>query len=220
MTTSTTTTSRGNVARGLDEMKRRQTGISDRAKEILDGVFELERSPDAATRRRLARQCGTTEQAVTAWFRSRRAKRKRMYMRKTLLIVLLVVGAAAGAFYAWNAWNQTAAARRRMEALGPAYKWMTRSGLPRPYADRMSKERYGTKKLKPEKERFITPSGRVDERMVRYTMDNPKASPLTKKPETPRQRLERIRAKAAKKAGKGNVAPVSQPSRVVSGGSS
>ena len=79
------------MARALDEAKARQTGVSDAGAEILRGVFELERRPDAATRRRLAKQIGTTEQAVNAWFRSRRAKMKRDRLRRVLLVVLLLV---------------------------------------------------------------------------------------------------------------------------------
>ena len=199
------------MARALDEAKARQTGVSDAGAEILRGVFELERRPDAATRRRLARQIGATEQAVNAWFRSRRAKMKRDRLRRVLLVVLLLVGAAGLAFYAWNTFHQTAAAKRRMEALGKNYKWMTRSGLPRPYADKMQRERYGKKKLTYEKEKIITLGGKEDERVVRYTKENPKSSPLTKAPETPRQKLERIRAEASKKASKGRIAPRAQP---------
>ena len=101
-----------------------------------------------------------------------------------------------------------------MEALGQTYKWMTRSGLPRPYPGKMNVERYGKKKLQVETERVITASGREEERPVRYTVDNPKSSPLTKKPETPRQKLERLRVEASKKKMKGRVAPMAQPNRV------
>jgi hypothetical protein len=199
------------LARALDDAKARQRGVDDAGATILRGVFDLERRPDAATRRRLAKQIGATEQAVHAWFRSRRAKMKRDRARRALLVALVVVGAAAGAYYAWNATRQTAAARRRMETLGKRYKHMTRSGLPRPYADRTHRERYGTTPLTVEKEKIVTLGGREDERAVRYTKENPKTSPLTKKPETPRQKLERIRAEAAKKANKGRLAPRAQP---------
>lgn len=208
------TVRRRSMARMLDDARARQTGVDEDGATILRGVFELERRPDAATRRRLAKQIGATEQAVNAWFRSRRVKMKRKRKRRMLLFVLLVLGTAAGAFYAWNAWHQTAAARRRMEALGQTYKWMTRSGLPRPYPGKMNVERYGKKKLQVETERVITASGREEERPVRYTVDNPKSSPLTKKPETPRQKLERLRVEASKKKMKGRVAPMAQPNRV------
>ena len=98
--------------------------------------------------------------------------------------------------------------------MGQTYKWMTRSGLPRPYPGKMNVERYGKKKLQVETERVITASGREEERPVRYTVDNPKSSPLTKKPETPRQKLERLRVEASKKKMKGRVAPMAQPNRV------
>ena len=87
------------MARMLDDARARQTGVDEDGAAILRGVFELERRPDAATRRRLAKQIGATEQAVNAWFRSRRVKMKRKRKRRMLLFVLLGLGKAAGAFY-------------------------------------------------------------------------------------------------------------------------
>ena len=205
------TVRRRSMARMLDDARARQTGVDEDGAAILRGVSSSS-DADAATRRRLAKQIGATEQAVNAWFRSRRVKMKRKRKRRMLLFVLLVLGTARGV-YAWNAWHQTAAARRRMEALGQTYKWMTRSGLPRPYPGKMNVERYGRKSFRWRRSASSPPR---DERRSdgAHTVDNPKSSPLTKKPETPRQKLERLRVEASKKKMKGRVAPMAQPNRV------
>ena len=207
------------LARRMDAAREAQSGITDVQEVILKGVYELERRPDAATRARLAKQVGCTEQAVNAWFRSRRAKAKRLKVRRALCVTLLIVGVIVGAYYAYNASRQTMAARRRREALGDSYKWMTRSGLPRPYADGKNKKRLGARPVRPvEKITVVDATGREHVKQKIYTKDNPKSSPLTRKEETPRQKLERVRAEAAaKKLGKSKISAAGQPNRVRTG---
>lgn len=208
------------LARRMDAAREAQSGVTDAQEAILKGVYELERRPDAATRARLAKQVGCTEQAVNAWFRARRAKAKRLKARRALCVALLLVGVVVGAYYAYNASRQTLAARRRREALGNTYKWMTRSGLPRPYADGANKKRLGERPVKPvEKVVVVDAAGREQVKQKIYTKDNPKSSPITATPETPRQKLERVRAEAAaKKLGKSKISAVGQPNRVGFGG--
>ncbi|CEG00787.1 Homeobox domain [Ostreococcus tauri] len=189
-------------------------GVDERGLEVLRGVYELERRPDAATRRRLARQIGAREEAVNAWFRSRRAEGKRRRARRALCVVALLVLAAGGVFLAIHVARQTAFARRRMQTLGRRYKWLTRSGLPRPYASGRNRA-VARKPLTYERERVINAAGKEEVRQVIYTKDNPKASPITRTTEeTPRQKLERLRYDAAKRSNKGRIKAQPQPNRV------
>jgi len=188
------------LARAMDAARVAQTGVDAAGEEILKGVYELERKPDGATRARLAKQIGCGEQAVNAWFRSRRAKAKRVKMNRALLWTMLVAGLVAGIYFAVNASRQTMAARRRRDELGDNYKHMTRSGLPRPYADQSNKYRVGGSRERTQ-ETVVVVDAAGRERVVpkQYTRENAKTSPLTKPEETPRQTLERVRADAAAK---------------------
>lgn len=197
----------------LHALKQRQHVIDDASAEILRGVYELERRPDGATRRRLARQIGATEEAVNAWFRARRAKAKRDRGKKILFLAVLLAALGTGIYFLVNVARQESYARRRVNALGRRYKWLTRSGLPRPYNSGKNKA-VRDKPLTYEKERVVTAGGKEEVRNVMYTKNNPKSSPITRAEETPRQKLERLRVEASKKANKGRIKATPQPTHV------
>ena len=72
-------------------LRRRQSGVTPRHDTILEGVYELEPTPDFRTEARLAHQLNLDPVAVKTWFRNRRVRDKRANHRAMGSAIMLIV---------------------------------------------------------------------------------------------------------------------------------
>ena len=72
-------------------LRRRQSGVTPRHDTILEGVYELEPTPDFRTEARLAHQLNLDPVAVKTWFRNRRVRDKRANHRAMGTAIMLIV---------------------------------------------------------------------------------------------------------------------------------